>query len=158
MKCAFLYLPILAAVIGLTGCETIPPGAERGAHGTMAYEVLIDASPAGARIQANGADLGNTPVRLKIFGDPDGTFHDFGAPWYVIKAVPIAANQFEQVRFFGTGRGFGPEDPIPKQISFDMNRPAPVNPPYGPPIYGTPYPYYYGPPPYYYGPHYRHRW
>lgn len=138
----------------------------------MAYDVLIDASPLGARIQANGAEIGNTPVHLKIFGDPDGTFHDFGGSWYVIKALPIVSNQFEQVRFFGTGRSFGPEDRIPQQVSFEMNHPAPVSPPYGPPVYGYPYPYYYAPPPYYYGPgywspgagvyvgphYYRHRW
>lgn len=171
MKNAFFYLPILAAGIGLTGCETIPPGAERGPHGTMAYDVLVDASPPGARIQVNGQEIGNTPVHLKIFGDPDGTFHDFGSPWYAIRALPLATNQFEQVRFFGTGRDFGPEDHIPPQVSFDMNQRAPVSPPYGPPV-GYPYPYYYGPPPfyppgYYWGPgvrvyvgprYYRRRW
>lgn len=123
----------------------------------MAYDVLVDASPPGARIEANGENVGETPVHLKVFGDPDGTFHDFGSSWYVIKALPQATNQFEQVRFFGTGRGFGPEDHIPKEIHFDMNQRAPANPPNGPPVYGYPYPpvYPYYAPGYYWGPEFR---
>ena len=159
------------AAVFLVGCQTLPPGAEPGPHGTMAYIVVVEASEPGARIEANGQDVGNTPVHLKIFGDPDGTFHDFGSPYFVIKALPLATNQFEQVRVFGTGKWFGPEDHIPKQIFFDMNQPTQAYPPYGPPVYGYPYPappaYYYGAP-YYGGPdvrfyigppyhyHYRH--
>ena len=139
----------------LAACQSIPPGAERGPHGTMAYVVLIDASAPGARIEANGQDVGHTPVHLKIFGDPDGTFHDFGSPYYVIRALPLSTNQFAQIRFFGTGQWFGPpEERVPKQIYFDMNQQSPVNPPYGPPVYGYPYygpPVYYGPS-YYWGP------
>src|SRR5437667_8001617 len=100
----------LVAAVFLAGCDTIPPGAERGPHGTMAYDVLVDASPPGARIEANGQDIGNTPVHLKIFGDPDGTFHDFGSPFYLVKALPLTTNQFPQTRYFGTGHYFGPED------------------------------------------------
>ena len=67
------------AIVGLlAGCETIPPGVERGPHGTIAYDVLVEVSAPGARIEANGQDVGNTPLHLKIFGDSDGTFHDFG--------------------------------------------------------------------------------
>jgi hypothetical protein len=147
----------LVALVFLAGCETIPAGAERGPHGTMAYDVLVDASPPGARIEANGQDIGNTPVHLKIFGDPDGTFHDFGSPFYVVKALPLTTNQFPQTRYFGTGHYFGPEDHIPKQIYFDMNRPGQAEAPYGAPAYGYPYygpPVYYGPP-YYWGPDFR---
>src|SRR5512146_1474939 len=89
-----------AAILLLAGCQTIPPGAERGPDGTMAYEVAVDASPPGARIEVNGEYLGDTPLRLKIFGDPDGTFHDFGSYYYVVRALPISTNQFVQVRFF----------------------------------------------------------
>ena len=157
----------LIAAVFVVGCETIPPGAERGPHGTMAYEVLVEASAPGARIEANGQDVGPAPVRLKIFGDPDGTFHDFGSPYYVIKALPLTTNQYPQVRLFGTGHLFGPEDHIPKQLYFDMNQksqPYPLPYPY-PYYYGPPYYYYYGPP-YYWGPEFRfyvtpryyHRW
>jgi hypothetical protein len=120
----------------------------------MAYDVLIDASEPGAKIEANGEVIGNTPIHLKIFGDPDGTFHDFGSPYYVIKALPVTTNQYVQERWFGTGQWFGPEDRIPKQVYFDMNHPPPA-PAYsgGPPVYGYPAypPAYYGPPVYYYG-------
>src|SRR5207244_6742891 len=102
MRTNLIFTGGLAVAALLTGCETIPPGAERGPHNTMAYDVLVDASPPGARIEANGQDIGNTPVHLKIFGDPDGTFHDFGSPFYVVKASPLATNQFPQPRYFGT--------------------------------------------------------
>src|SRR5436190_436517 len=115
MNRALIYSAGTAAAIFLAGCETIPPGAERGPNHTMAYDVLVEASEPGARIEANGQDVGNTPLHLKIFGDPDGTFHDFGSPYYVIKALPLTTNQFEQARFFGTGHLFGPEDRIPQK-------------------------------------------
>src|SRR5881396_1236154 len=149
---------LLAAVaLGLlgAGCQTVPPGAERGPHGTMAYDVLIDASQPGARIEANGEDVGNTPVHIKIFGDSDGTFHDFGSYNYVVRALPLTTNQFEQVRVFQTRHLMGPEDRIPQNIYYNMNKPPPPAPPPGAPVYGYPPPpaYYYGPP--YYGPSFR---
>jgi hypothetical protein len=149
MKRILIPAAMAAAAIFFGGCETIPPGAERGPNGTMAYDVLIEASEPGARIEANGAPIGNTPIHLKIFGDPDGTFHDFGSEYYIIRALPLVTNQFPQIRAFGTGRFFGPEDRIPQRVYFDMNQPAP-NPP--PASYGYPPEYYYGPRYYYYGP------
>jgi len=157
-KILFLAAGALAAFF-LAGCATIPPGAERGPDRTMAYTVLIEASEPGARIEVNGEHAGNTPAQVKIFGDPDGTFHDFGSDYYVIRAFPLAANQFAQARFFPTGRLFMPEGRIPERIYFDMNRPPPAYPPPPPPVYyyGPPV-YYYGPAPYYHGPHIHRRW
>jgi len=130
----------------------------------MAYNVTVDASPPGARIEVNGQDVGQTPVQIKIFGDPDGTFHDFGSYYYVVKAFPLSTNQYAQTRFFRTGHLLTPEDHIPSKIYFDMSQPMPNPPTY----YGYPPPpaYYYGPSPYYYGPSFRfyygpgfyHRW
>ena len=146
------------AVVGLlSGCDTIPPGAERGPHGTMAYNVPISSDPPGVRIQANGQDVGMTPLTLKIFGDPDGTFHDFGSYEYVIQALPNATNQFVQTAVYRTGHMLTPEDRVPQQIHFDMFQPPPQPPNYGaapaPGPYPVPapypYPYYYGPPAYY---------
>ena len=136
--------------LGAAGCQTLPPGAEPGPHGTMAYEVLIEASEPGAQVEANGQIVGETPLRLKIFGDPDGTFHDFGSEVYVVRALPLTTNQYAQVQVFGTGRWFGPEDRIPERIHFDMNRPPAQYPP-PPAMYPYPMPYYY-PGPYHYGP------
>lgn len=159
MRIKWIAPASLAAVIILAGCGTpIPPGAERGPHNTMAYDVLVDASPPGARIEANGQDCGPTPVHIKIFGDPDGTFHDFGSYFYVVRALPIATNQFPQVRLFRTGHLFTPEDRVPSKILFNMDQPSPNYPPQAPPGYAPPG-YYYGPPypypyPYpYYGPY-----
>ena len=135
----------LATVAFLVGCATpLPPGAEPGPDHTMAYDVLIEASAPGARIVANGQDVGTTPVHIKIFGDPDGTFHDFGSYYYVVQAVPLTANQFPKARYYRTGHLLTPEDRVPRKIYFDMTRPTqqPV-PVYGAPAYGYPPPYYY---------------
>lgn len=157
MKSKWIIAAGCGAALVLAGCQSIPPGAERGPHHTMAYDVLVDATPPGARIEVNGQDVGQTPVHIKIFGDPDGTFHDFGSYYYVVKAFPLATNQFAQTRLFRTGHLLTPEDHIPSKIYFDMNQPAPNPPPsyYYPPNYyygPQPYPYYYYGSPYYYGP------
>jgi len=152
----------LASIAILTGCETIPPGAERGPNGTIAYNVIIEASEPGALIKANGQEIGQTPVTLKIYGDPDGTFHDFGSYYYVIQALPLATNQFAQTRVFRTGHLFTPEDMVPRQIYFDMTKPAPAETPnyygrgyYGPDIYIGPPPFFPGPGP---GPRFHRHW
>ena len=150
MRTKWTLAASLTAAAVLVGCQSLPPGAEPGPHGTMAYDVLVDASPPGARIEVNGQDVGESPVHIKIFGDPDGTFHDFGSYYYVLKASPISTNQFPQSRFFRTGHLLTPEDHIPSKIYFDMNQPAPTPPAYAPGY--PPPPYYYGPP--YYGPYY----
>src|SRR5437773_9918298 len=100
MNRALIYAAGIVAAGLLAGCETVPPGAERGPHGTMAYDVLIEASEPGARIEANGEYVGNTPLHLKIFGDSDGTFHDLGSESDVIRALPLLTNQFPQVPVF----------------------------------------------------------
>src|SRR5947199_7925525 len=104
MNRALICAASLVAVAFLAGCETIPPGAERGPHNTMAYDVLVEASAPGARIEANGQDVGEAPVHIKIFGDPDGTFHDFGSYYYIVKASPVATHQYPEVRVFRARR------------------------------------------------------
>jgi hypothetical protein len=160
MRTKWTLAASFAAALVLVGCESIPPGAERGPHHTMAYNVLVEASPPGARIEVNGQDMGEAPVRIKIFGDPDGTFHDFGSYYYVVRALPVSTNQYVQTKFFRTGHLLTPEDHIPARIYFDMNRQAPDYPsPAYYPDYGPPPPYYYGSPysygPPYYGPSFR---
>lgn len=159
MKATSILLGGLAVLGLFTGCGTpIPPGAERGPRGTMAFFMNVEASEPGAAIEANGEYMGKTPVRLKIFGDPDGTFHDFGSYFFVVRALPASTNQFAQIRVFRTGRGSRGEDTIPGSIYFDMNQKQPENPPPGAPPYGYPdygpHFYFYGPSPYFYGPHF----
>ncbi len=163
---AILVTAGLGAALLFTGCHSLPPGAEPGPHGTMAYEILIEASEPGAKIEANGEVIGDAPIRLKMFGDPDGTFHDFGSLYYVIRALPVATNQFVQQRVFWTGHMMSREDRIPSRIHFDMNQNTPVQPIapgyppayYGPPVY-YPEPYYYGPSfRFHFGPGYHRRW
>jgi hypothetical protein len=81
--------------------------------------VKIDASEPGVKIEANSQDIGTTPLTLKIFGDPDGTFHDFGSDFYIIQAFPNQTNQFVQTATFRTGHLFSPEDRIPHEIHFE---------------------------------------
>lgn len=137
----------------------------------MAYPVLVEASAPGARIEVNGEYVGDAPITIKVFGDRNGTFHDFGSHVFWIRALPIHTNQFPQVRIYRTGRGLTPDDRIPGRIYFDMTVPPPavqaappvyVVPPahpgpswyyYGPPWYGPPYRYYYHG--YYHGPYRR---
>ena len=159
MKKEQLILAAGAALAWLAaGCVTYPPGAERGPQGTMAFDVLVDASAPGAKIEANGNLVGETPLHLKIFGNVNGTFHDFGSYYYVLRAYPVATNQFQQIKVFWTGRDYTRRDTIPQHIYFDMNQYEPVQVPreparvyYYPPGYYWPYPYY----PYYYGPEFR---
>src|SRR5580700_5892476 len=91
-------------------------------------------------------------MNLKIFANRNGNFHDFGSSYYLIRAYPLAANQFQQSRVFWTGRHGTPKDKVPARIYFDMtqNTPVWVPPPEPPPqpapaYYPPPYPYYYGP-------------
>jgi hypothetical protein len=123
----------------------------------MAYNVPIDANEPGVTIRVNGQDVGKTPLTLKIFGDPDGTFHCFGSYEYVVQALPLGTNQYLQTRVFMTGKMFTPEDKIPAEIRFDMSQPPPPTPTYAP---GYPPPGYYPPPYYYpyYGPYWGYYW
>ena len=152
MNTKYLIFTALAALAGLfAGCETLPPGVEKGTKGTIAYDILVEASDPGARVEANGEFVGNTPVHLKVFGERDGTFHSFGDPQYVVQALPIATNQYAQAHSYATGKGFSTADPVPQRIYFDMNqKPAPPPPVVvrRPGYYVYPHPYYYGPYPY----------
>lgn len=136
----------LATALFLIGCATpLPPGAERGPNNTMAYDVLVEASSPGVRLEANGEPVGEAPLHLKVFGDPDGTFHDFGSEYYQVTALPTpgVTNQFVQTRYFQTGRMLSPQDRIPQRIYFNMTEPPPKYVPY--PVYMTPPPAFYDP-------------
>lgn len=115
-------------LLALCGCST-PDSAtkekvERGRDGTIAYSVSIESNEPGVRIEANEEYVGTTPLTLKIFADRDGTFHNFGSPDYVIRALPVKAGQYKQIKIFRTGKWFAPEDMVPKRIFFDMSQPS----------------------------------
>jgi hypothetical protein len=123
-----IHVGLLAgALAALIGCSTAGPGGkaavERGPNGTIAYRVLIESDEPGVRIEANKEYVGTTPLELKIFGDKDGTFHHFGSPEYVIRAIPVKPGQNAHSKFFRTGDAFTGEDRIPKRIFFDMTQP-----------------------------------
>lgn len=115
-----LILPVLSLLF--VGCSSVPPGAERGPNGTIAYNVQIESSESGVRIEANNDYIGKTPVTLKIFGDRDGTFHNFGSSEFIVRAFPANSNQFPQTKIFRTGGWFSQEDKIPSRIFFDMGQ------------------------------------
>lgn len=118
----FCLLLAASAFPTLTGCVNTPidPGAERGPQGTILYKVKVEASDPGAKIEVNGDYVGEAPCTLKIYGDPDGTFHNFGRYDYTIRAFPANSALHEKVKTFRTGGWFTPEDQIPKRIYFDM--------------------------------------
>lgn len=106
-----------------TGCATTSTGkAERGPDGTIGYKVQIESSTPGVRIEANGNYVGTTPLTITIFGDKDGTFHNFGSTDYVIRAFPSSTNQYPQTKLFRTGGWFSQEDQVPSRIYFDMEQ------------------------------------
>ena len=89
----------------------------------MAYKVQIDSNEPGVRIEANKEFVGNTPLELKVFGDKDGTFHNFGSPSYIIQAIPVKPGQKQHSKYFRAGEDFTGEDKIPKRVYFDMSDP-----------------------------------
>jgi hypothetical protein len=92
---------------------------ERGPDGTVAYLVPIDSSEPGTRIEVNGESVGITPMTVKIFGDRDGTFHNFGSYEFVVRAFPPGVNRPAITKIYHTGALMAQEDRIPQRISFD---------------------------------------
>src|SRR5438270_5685305 len=100
----------IAALSFLIGCATA--NTEKGPQGTIAYYVSIETSDPDVRIEVNEDYVGKAPLTLKIWGDKDGTFHNFGSSDYVIKAIPANTNLFTQTKVFRTGGWFSQEDRI----------------------------------------------
>jgi hypothetical protein len=115
-----LTCAIVIVALFLTACSST--NSEKGPQGTIAYYVDVESSEPGVRIEVNNDYIGRTPLKLKIFVDRDGTFHNFGMDDYVIEAFPEKTNQFKQLKVFRTGRWFQQEDRIPSRVYFDMNQ------------------------------------
>src|SRR5258705_899035 len=92
-----LALTALAAFI-LAGCAIDGPKPEKGKEGTIAYLIEVESSEPGARLEVNNDYVGRTPTTLKIFGDKDGTFHNFGSYEYRITPSPVRAGQQAQTK------------------------------------------------------------
>ncbi len=90
------------------------------AHGTIAYNIGIEASEPGARIEVNNQIVGTAPLTVKVFGDKDGTFHNFGDDEYVVRGYPPRQGQFPQTKIFKTGAFSIKDDRIPGKIYFDF--------------------------------------
>ncbi len=108
----------LVIAIGLSSCATSAPPAERGPDGTVAYYVEVDSDEPGARIEVNNEFVGVAPMTLRIWGDRDGTFHNFGSYKYVVRAYPTRRGEQPQTKEFATGGWFTSEDMIPHRIYF----------------------------------------
>jgi len=104
-------------IAGLAGGCATGGNEERGKQDY----VQIESSDPGVRIEANGDYIGTAPLTLKIFGDKDGTFHNFGSKEYTIIAYPKNPTEHQQSKIFYTGGWWSREDQIPKKIYFDMN-------------------------------------
>ena len=120
------YVAGLAAAL-LAGCASDPPGTELGPDNTVAYSVSIESSLAGTKIEVNYKPSGVTPVTVKIFGDRDGTFHNFGSDEYIVRAYPPDPAEFPQTKIFKTGAMGVKDDKIPDKIFFDFGK-APSKP------------------------------
>jgi hypothetical protein len=130
----FGFICFTAIVLLGAGCasNTPPPAAqtnvEQGPDGTIAYYVPIQSSEAGAQIEVNGETVGTTPMKLKIFGDRDGSFHNFGSYDFVVRAYPPAGGR-AVTKVFRTGALMSAEDRIPEEIFFRFNATTQTNRP-----------------------------
>ena len=104
----------------LVACNSVPTNTERGPDGTIVYKVPVETSEQDARIEVNGESIGTAPLILKIYGDPDGTFHSFGGYEFVVRAYPPQANRPPLTKVYKTGALFAAEDKVPDKIYFDF--------------------------------------
>src|SRR6267142_6981773 len=120
MKPTLTWIALTALL--LSGCATPEPaGTEHGPQGTIAYNVPVESSEPGAKIEVNYQFIGATPTTIKIFGDRDGTFHNFGSDEFIVRAYPPHAGDFPQTKIFKTGAFGIRDDKIPQKIFFDFS-------------------------------------
>jgi hypothetical protein len=113
-------------VLNFTGCAT-DSKIDQGPDGTVAYNVPIDSSQPGRRLEVNGESVGVTPVVLKVFGDRDGTFHNFGSADFMVIAHSVNSSEVRTTNFH-TGTAGEKDDKIPDKIYFDFGSPANSSP------------------------------
>jgi hypothetical protein len=120
----------LLVAASLTGCASDgAPAGERGPDGTVPYMIHVESNEPGARVEVNDNYVGTTPLDVKVYGDKDGTFHNFGAADWVIRVNPVQTGQHVQTKTFRTGGWFSQEDQIPSRLYFDLNQESASSPP-----------------------------
>ncbi len=117
---AFQPIPTLFLLL-LAGCASTGTKPEKGPDGTIAYYVEVESSEAGARVEVNEDHVGSTPIKIRIWGDEDGTFHNFGTSDFIIKVIP-AREGHVQTKVFRTGGWFAQEDRVPTRLYFDLKQ------------------------------------
>ena len=121
MKIPSNQFPALLVLL-MAGCTGTPvPRGEKGPDGTIAYYVRIESTEPGSRVEVNDDTVGKTPLDLRVWGDRDGTFHNFGSSDFVVRVFPVREGQGVQTKSFRTGGWFGQEDTIPKHLFFDQS-------------------------------------
>jgi len=113
-----LQCTALISAVALVGCKSPNDGLERGPGGTIAYEVLIESEEPGARIEVDGEYVGKTPIKVKVFGDKDGTFHNFHDRNWIVNAYAVHPGGVVQTKEYRTGVWFQGEDKVPSHIFF----------------------------------------
>jgi hypothetical protein len=104
----------------IAGCASDPLGTELGVDHTVAYKVVVETSEPGTKIEVNYKTAGVAPLTIKVFGDRDGTFHNFGSDEFTVRAYPASPDQFPQTKIFKTGAMGVKDDKIPQRIYFDL--------------------------------------
>lgn len=119
-----LAAALAAVVCGCASSTSSPKAAapEKGLYGTIAYVIRIEASEPGTKIEVNHQAVGIAPLTVKVFGDRDGTFHNFGSDEYVVRGYPPKPEQFPQTKIFKTGAFGIKDDKIPDRIFFDFSK------------------------------------
>jgi hypothetical protein len=122
-----LLMLAVFTTLALVGCATSKksdqpnkPAVEKGLHGTIAYTIAIEASEPGTKIEVNHQMVGIAPLTVKVFGDKDGTFHNFGSDEYVIRGYPPRQELYPQTKIFKTGAFSIKDDKIPEKVFFDF--------------------------------------
>jgi hypothetical protein len=117
----FAMLTVLT-VLAFAGCSTSnQAGVEKGLHGTIAYAISIESSEAGTKIEVNHQMVGIAPLTVKVFGDKDGTFHNFGSDEFVVRGYPPRQELYPQTKIFKTGAFGIKDDKIPQKVFFDFS-------------------------------------
>jgi len=126
MKNALWFSVLIpAAALLLSGCASSSEARHRPGGGPVPYEVQIETSDPGSRIEVDGEYMGTSPLTVTIWGDADGTFHGPGDGYTVFKAYPVKPGQYIQTRKYLNGAQafmFGQQDRIPQRLYFDLNQ------------------------------------